>query len=101
MEKWRAQFHDAHEDYSNFVKDGLDKIFDKLAAQKDLWCPDAKKKENKPPEEKEPIYSLVHRLNTVSSRMKKMLVFPTSNWKINIYTSRFVTLYMAEKPHQK
>lgn len=100
IDAWRTQFHDAHADYSDFVKDSLDKIFDKLEASHDIWCPDAKKKDKKKPEEREPIYPLVQRLNTVSARMKKMLSFPTSNWKRNIYTSRFVTQYMLEKPHQ-
>jgi hypothetical protein len=39
--------------------------------------------------------------NTISARMKRMLVFPTTNWKVNIYTSRFVKMYMNEKDHQK
>lgn len=100
MDKWRTQFHDAHADYSSFVKDSLDKVFEKLEAKKDIWCPEAKKKEEKKPEEKEPIYALVQRLNTISSRMKKMLTFPTRNWKRNIYTSRFVEMYMTDKSHQ-
>lgn len=100
MESWRTQFHDAHEDYSDFVKDCLDKLYDKLEATEDIWCPEAKKKKKKKPEEKEPIYALVQRINTISARMKKMLVFPTTNWKRNIYTSRFVSQYMNSKPHQ-
>lgn len=99
MDKWRTQFHDAHADYSSFVKDSLDKVFEKLEAQKDIWCPEAKKKDKKP-EEKEPIYALVQRLNTISSRMKRMLTFPTRNWKPNVYTSRFVQTYMTDKSHQ-
>lgn len=99
MDKWRTQFHDAHADYSSFVKDSLDKVFEKLEAQKDIWCPEAKKKDRKP-EEKEPIYALVQRLNTISSRMKRMLTFPTRNWKPNVYTSRFVQTYMTDKSHQ-
>ncbi len=98
MEAWGAQFHDSHGDYSDFVKDCLDKVFDKLEAQEELWCPEAKKKE-KNPEEKDPLYALVRRLDTISARMKRMLVFPTTNWKRNIYTSRFVEQYMDEKPH--
>lgn len=98
MELWRTQFHDAHGHYSNFVKDSLDKLYEKLEAQHDIWCPEAKKKEKKP-EEKEPIYVLVNRLHTISRRMKRMLTFPTTNWKRNIYTSRFVEQYMDSKPH--
>jgi hypothetical protein len=100
MEAWRTQFHDAHEKYSVFVRDALDKIYDKLEAQESIWCPEAKKKPKKKPEEKEPIYALVQRLNTVSARMKKMLVFPTRNWKTNIYTSRFVSMYMITESHK-
>ena len=98
MEKWGAQFHDAHPEYSEFVKDCLDKVYKKLEAQEELWCPEAKKKE-KNPEEKDPLYALVRRLDTISARMKRMLEFPTTNWKRNIYTSRFVEQYMDEKPH--
>jgi hypothetical protein len=100
MQSWRTQFHDAHADYSTFVKDCLDKVYEKLEAKQEIWCPEAKKKKDKKPEEKEPIYALVQRINTISARMKKMLVFPTTNWKRNIYTSRFVTQYMSSKPHQ-
>lgn len=99
MEKWRTQFHDAHGEYSDFVKDALNKLFDKLEAGNDIWCPEAKKKEEKP-EEKDPLYVINGRLNTISARMKRMLVFPTSNWKPNIYTSSFVKDYMSEKDHQ-
>jgi hypothetical protein len=99
IEKWHTQFHDAHVDYNKFVLDCLDKVYDKLEAKKDIWCPEAKKKTKKKPEEREPIYSLVQRLNTISARMGKMLKFPTTNWKRNIYTSRFVGMYMDEKPH--
>lgn len=100
MTQWRTQFHDAHPDYSKFVEDCLDKVFEKLEAKKDLWCPDAKKKESKSPEEKEPIYSIVQRLDTISARMKKMLVFPTTNWKKNIYTSGFVLDFISEESHK-
>jgi hypothetical protein len=70
-----------------------------LDAGNDIWCPEAKKKEEKP-DEKDPIFVLVGRLNTISARMKKMLVFPTTNWKPNIYTSRFVEKFVEEKEHQ-
>ncbi len=94
IEKWNAQFHDAHELYSNFVKDVLDKIYSKLQASRDLWCPEAKKKDPEPGE-RNPLYVLVSRLNTVSARMRRMLIFPTSNWKKNIFTSRFSLRYMG------
>jgi len=98
MEAWGTQFHDAHPDYSEFVTDCLDKVHKKLKAQEEIWCPEAKKKE-KNPEEKDPLYALVRRLDTISARMERMLIFPTTNWKRNIYTSRFVEQYMDEKSH--
>ncbi|WLQ14333.1 AHH domain-containing protein [Hahella aquimaris] len=95
MEAWRCQFHDAHEDYSDFVKGVLDKIADKLRAQETIWCPEQKHKEP----EKTQIFALVNRLNTVSRRMNRLLVFPTRNWRRNIFTSRFSIMYMNEKEH--
>jgi hypothetical protein len=100
IEKWRTQFHDAHEDYSEFVKNSLNELFNKLKRQEVIWCPEAKK-ESDNPEEKSPMYVLVSRLNTISLRMKKFLTFPTTNWKSNIFTSRFSKQYMTEKNHKK
>lgn len=100
IEKWRTQFHDAHEDYSEFVKNSLNELFNKLKRNEVIWCPEAKKKSDNP-EERPPLYVLVSRLNTISQRMKRMLTFPTTNWKSNIFTSRFSQQYMAEKNHKK
>lgn len=97
IEAWEAQFHDAHEAYSLFVKKVLNKIYDKLRAGEDIWCPKAKKKKDKNPDEREPLYVLVSRLNTVSGRMRSMLVAPSRNWKKNVWTSRFSLDYMTEK----
>ncbi|ABC32361.1 hypothetical protein HCH_05706 [Hahella chejuensis KCTC 2396] len=96
MDEWRCQFHDAHEKYSIFVRGVLDKIADKLRDQETIWCPEQKHKE----QEQTQIFALVSRLNTVSTRMKRMLRFPTRNWKENVYTSRFVRMYMIEKDHR-
>ncbi len=74
-------------------------LFEKLEAGKSVWCPEAEKKE-KPPEETEPLFVIVNRLNTISRRMNRMLNFPTINWKKNIFTSRFVKMYMIEEEHQ-
>lgn len=101
IEAWRTQFHDAHEDYSVFVRKALDEIYDKLEKQQTLWCPEAKEKREKKPDEKSPMYILVSRLNTISQRMKRLLTFPTTNWKKNIYTSRFSQQYMVENEHRK
>ena len=97
MESWGRQFHDAHEAYSDFVRGELDLIADKLEAQQGLWCLESKEKD---PKDHGPFYSLVSRLNTVSGRLRRMVTFPTTSWKTNIYTSSWVLLYMAEKPHQ-
>jgi hypothetical protein len=96
IEEWRAQFHDAHTDYSKFVIDVLDKICEKLDDGREVWCPKAKKREDKP-EDREPLYVIVNRLHTVSARMHRMLVFPLKSWKKNIYTSRFSLLYMEDQ----
>lgn len=97
---WRAQFHDAHTKYSDFVLEALQKVFEKLEAAEPLGCPKADKKD-KSPEEKSPLRMIVGRLNTISGRMRKMLVAPTRNWKRNIYTSQRSLTYMNEQPHMK
>lgn len=97
MEAWGCQFHDAHEKYSKFVESVLNKISDKLKASKTLWCPEQRKKDK---DEHTQMFEIVGRLNTVSARMKRMLTFPTTGWKSNVYTSRFVQDYMREKDHQ-
>jgi len=96
MEAWGCQFHDAHEKYSKFVEGVLNKINDKLKANETLWCPEQKKKDKDKPTQ---MFEIVGRLNTVSARMKRMLTFPTTGWKSNVYTSRFVEDYMREKGH--
>jgi hypothetical protein len=68
-----------------------------VRTNKALWCPEQKKKKDEEPPQ---MFQLVGRLNTVSARMKRMLVFPTTGWKSNVYTSRFVEAYMVEKEHQ-
>ncbi len=97
MEKWGCQFHDAHEKYSTFVASVLDKIADKLESNKTIWCPEQKKKSSNEPTQ---MFAIVGRLNTISSRMKRMLTFPTFSWKSNVWTSTFAQNYMAEKEHQ-
>lgn len=94
---WRAQFHDAHGDYSKFVVKVLNEICQKLKNLESIWCPEAKNKQDKPEERN--LYVIVNRLNTVSARMERMLVFPTYAWKKNIFTSRFSSQFMTEKPN--
>lgn len=97
MEAWGCQFHDAHEKYSGFVSSVLEKISDKLRDNETLWCPEQKKKDKNKPTQ---MFEIVGRLNTISARMKRMLTFPTTGWKSNVSTSRFVLDYMREKEHQ-
>lgn len=74
----------------------MNKLSDKLRANEELWCPEQKKKNEETPTQ---MFQIVGRLNTISERMKRMLMFPTWCWKKNIYTSRFVQDYMREKDH--
>jgi hypothetical protein len=97
--KWRAQFHDAHQNYSKFVTKVLNELCQKLKDSENIWCPKAKKKEENP--EDRNLYALVNRLHTVSGRMRRMLVLPTTNWKANIFTSRFSSAFMKARPHAK
>ncbi len=97
-----TQFHDAHEEYSVFVRNVLNKIKDKVDEQEDLWCLEAKrqKKRAKSPEERKPLYPLVSRLHTVSARMSAMLTGGPVAWKVNIWTSTYaLELMMEERPH--
>ena len=99
MKEWRRQFHDAHGVYSNFVRQCLDQIFSKLKLGSTVWCEKGKADKDKSPEERDPLYAIVGRLNTISGRMRNMLVAPTTNWKKNIYTSSRALTFMVEAPH--
>lgn len=94
IEKTRAQFHDAHEKYSDFVLDILDLLAEKLEMTGSIWCEEAGNKPDNP--EDRQMFMLVARLNTISRRMKRMLVNPSKNWKRNVYTSRFCKEYIDE-----
>jgi hypothetical protein len=94
IQVWGRQFHDAHPDYSNEVKDALDKIALKLKLGQDVWCEEGQKKKEESPEERNPLYTLVARLHTLSGRLKRFLVQPESNWNVRLYTSRFSLLYV-------
>lgn len=94
IEATNRQFHDAHGDYSGLVVETLDAVANKLEKTGDIWCPEAKKKEEKPEEMQ--LFALVNRLNSISRRYKKMLEVPGKNWKSNIYTSRFSKQYIDE-----
>jgi hypothetical protein len=97
MLEWRGQFHDAHESYNQFVEGVLNKIYDKLERQESIVCEKAKASKNNAEEDKDPLVALVSRLHTVSLRMRRMLVLPTSNWKANVWTSRFAKAFMSSR----
>ncbi len=100
IERWRAQFHDAHEAYSEFVLEALAKVYEKIENVYCVACPQAREQKKKPsPEERPPLRALVARLNTISARMRRMLVAPTMNWKKNIYTSSRSLRFMESRPH--
>jgi hypothetical protein len=106
IEATGAQFHDAHTNYNEFMRGVLDKIAFKLENTRSIVCPKAKKEAEKKPEERHPLYALVLRLNTVSARMKRMLVASTEslrlhNWRHNIFTSTRSEAYieMLMKKH--
>ena len=94
IKHWRAQFHDAHEDYSDHVRLALDAVFNKLEHNESVVCPEAAKKKKGKPEEQNPLRSLVTRFHTISGRMRRKLVVPAENWFRNIYTSGFSLEYM-------
>jgi hypothetical protein len=100
IESWRAQFHDTHEIYSEFVLEALEKVYEKIDSVYCVKCPEAKEQKKKPsPEERPPLRALVTRLNTISARMRRMLVAPTLNWKKNVYTSSRSLRFMERRPH--
>lgn len=94
IDAFEAQFHDAHEQYSTEVIGVLNKLFDKLKKGETLWCP--KKKNDPSPDERQNMYSIAARLHTISGRMKRMLRLPVSNWRQNIFTSRFNNAYLSK-----
>lgn len=91
------QFHDAHRKYNTFVKNQLNAINNKLSAAGDqVWCLEAEKRSKEKEEAIRPLYILVGRLAHLSSRMEKKLIFPTSGWNTNIYTSSFARKWMID-----
>jgi hypothetical protein len=86
MDRTIRQFHDAHSDYSEFVRKVLDKIQSNLATIKNYncsKCQQAKAGGGKLP----PPHKLVYRLNTVSSRLAALLLGTPFSWRPPVYTS--------------
>lgn len=96
-----GQFHDRHVDYSKFVAEVLEKIFQNYinlheSSIVETKCPDCKKKADKIEELGIPTpFGLAKRLNGVSSRM--MAYLNGATWNIAIYTSKWGRAYMKAK----
>jgi hypothetical protein len=99
IDKMGCQFHDAHKKLSDFVLKDLNLLAKKMDKTKDLWCPEAKNKPDKPEERQ--LVMLVARLNTISRRLKGMLENPGKSWKTNVFTSRFSEQYIKEVIYKK
>lgn len=93
-----GQFHDRHEDYSDFVLEVLEKIHTNYSAmlKKNVIeekCGKCKKKRGKYEEIGYPApHKLAARLNGVSSRLRQMLA--GKSWPANVYTSGWVKAYL-------
>ncbi len=93
MNSARAQFHDSHPDYSDFVLEALNLIASRLTVFKQERacdrCDEKIGRMNVPAP-----YSLIERLNCVSSRLKSRLENGPEFWKKNLYTSGKALEYM-------
>jgi hypothetical protein len=85
-----AQFHDAHETYSQVVLDALDRLHAKLAAISSGSCPEAPKQD--PATRSLP--ALIGRLDAISWNLRRMVTFPASGWKQEVHTSRYSLQWM-------
>ena len=105
MELTPGQFHDRHEDYSDFIAQVLEKIFIDLEARRgfyieELNCPDCKKRVKDMKELGVPTpFGLVARLNGVSKRMTGFV--NGSAWARNIFTSKWGQAYMKAELAKK
>lgn len=93
-----AQFHDSHPQYSSEVVKVLDEIHNKLKKMENVpWCPEVAKKEGKLP----PRYAIVNRLASVSLRLRRLLTFPTTAWKKDMYTSKHSLQWMEDQKRNR
>jgi len=90
MKLMNCQFHDGHDDYSDWVTEQLNKI--SLSIDRKIgWCEKCKKMSIKTPP-----YLLVYRLNRFSRACEKLLSgSPTGSW-MKVYTSRFSSMYRRD-----
>jgi hypothetical protein len=100
-----GQFHDRHQDYSDFIAEGLEKIFVNLEALKQKYvieqkCSKCKKRTDDINELGIPTpFGLVARLNGMSKRMSAHL--NGSTWTRNIYTSKWGRAFMEHVRSRK
>lgn len=100
MQKTPGQFHDRHEDYSDFVLEVLNKIYDNynLLHQRHIietTCEECKKKAEKIKELGIPTpFGLAKRLNSTSNVLRGHLIGP--KWPPNVYTSKWVKEYLQK-----
>lgn len=87
-----VQFHDAHPVYSEHVLIALEEIADKVDLKKQI-CPFAA--------EQDPatrvLITLVARLDFLSERCRRMVTFPSSRWKKNMFLSRYSYDFMHNR----
>ncbi len=92
MDKTNRQFHDAHEDYSDFVVKTLDKIHVDILLFESKDCDDCKSNSGKLPAP----HQLVGRLNGVSQRVETHLLGGPMGWKDPLFTSPHAKAYKAD-----
>ncbi len=88
---WQAQFHDAHEGYSEIVRDALDRLQSSLLHHEQFVCPHA--------QERRPTGGLTvlgQRLDALASRLRRLVRFPTTGWKAEVVLSRASHQYMLD-----
>lgn len=94
MKKAKAQFHDAHPDYSKLVKKSLDEIAAKMELSIDPQfcdkCPEHKDDEFPPP------YSLTFKLNGISDRLRMKVSGSPIGWNKLLYLSKKSLEYMGK-----
>lgn len=98
MKKARAQFHDAHPDYSKVVKEALDLISAKMVASTAPKfcdkCPERKSTDPLPPS-----YRLVTKLNHVSARLRVGVTGSPLSWHPSLYTSKKALEFLKYPSH--
>jgi len=92
MEDSKRQFHDRHVDYSNFVRQYLEKIHVNMLMVELQFCDKCK---NRGSEKLPPPLSLVARINGLSRTLSGYLIWPPSSWRAPLYTSSWAVLMRA------